>query len=210
MRASGRGGRGTATRATEREVSVVAAVVAAGSEKEAAHRLGLSHSTLRHHLANARSKVGATTTAQLVWILAERLSGPGNLAWPDESPPPRRRDATASTHVGDPAAQGCSFRRGGAALYLGGPVRVLRLVTRLVVFGVCLRKRGIEGLLRALSFRVGLLPLGGAANKAVAAGLRGAPRVEPTLRVLQCDVLPSPVLRDCVEGSRCACRPMAS
>jgi hypothetical protein len=38
----------------------------------AAHRLGLSHSTVKHHLANARSKVGATT-AQLVWILAPRL-----------------------------------------------------------------------------------------------------------------------------------------
>jgi DNA-binding CsgD family transcriptional regulator len=31
------------------------------------------HSTVKHHLANARSKVGAETTAQLVWILAERL-----------------------------------------------------------------------------------------------------------------------------------------
>ena len=49
------------------------AVLAAGSEKAAAHRLGLSHSTVKHHLANARSKVGATTTAQLVWILAPRL-----------------------------------------------------------------------------------------------------------------------------------------
>jgi DNA-binding NarL/FixJ family response regulator len=60
-------------RATDREVGVVAAVLAAGSEKAAAHRLGLSHSTVKHHLANARSKVGATSTAQLVWILAERL-----------------------------------------------------------------------------------------------------------------------------------------
>ncbi len=49
-------------RATDREI----AVVAAGSEKAAAHRLGLSHSTVKHHLANARSKVGAGTTAQLV------------------------------------------------------------------------------------------------------------------------------------------------
>jgi DNA-binding NarL/FixJ family response regulator len=56
--------------ATEREVVVVAAVVSAGSEKAAAHRLGLPHSTVKHHLASARSKVGATTTAQLVWILA--------------------------------------------------------------------------------------------------------------------------------------------
>ena len=60
-------------RATDREVGVVAAVLAAGSEKEAAHRLGLAHSTVKHHLANARSKVGAKTTAQLVWILAGRL-----------------------------------------------------------------------------------------------------------------------------------------
>ena len=33
--------------------------VPTGSEKAAAHRLGLSHSTVKHHLANARSKVGA-------------------------------------------------------------------------------------------------------------------------------------------------------
>ncbi len=46
---------------------MVAAVLAAGSEKAAAHRLGLSHATVKHHLANARSKVGAATTAQLVW-----------------------------------------------------------------------------------------------------------------------------------------------
>ena len=54
---------------------MVAAVLVAGSEKAAAHRLGLSHSTVKHHLANARSKVGAATTAQLVWILAPRLPG---------------------------------------------------------------------------------------------------------------------------------------
>ena len=58
------------------EVGVVAAVLAAGSEKAAAHRLGLSHSTVKHHLANARSKVGAETTAQLVWILGPRLPEP--------------------------------------------------------------------------------------------------------------------------------------
>jgi len=67
-------------RATDREVIVVAAVLAAGSEKAAAHRLGLSHSTVKHHLANARSKVGAETTAQLVWILAPRLPEPANRA----------------------------------------------------------------------------------------------------------------------------------
>jgi DNA-binding NarL/FixJ family response regulator len=65
--------------ATEREVVVVAAVLAAGSEKAAAHRLGLSQSTVKHHLANVRSKLGAATTAQLVWILAPRLPHPDRL-----------------------------------------------------------------------------------------------------------------------------------
>ncbi len=55
---------------------VVASVLVAGPEKAAAHRLGLSHSTVKHHLANARTKVGVETTAQLVWILAERLPQP--------------------------------------------------------------------------------------------------------------------------------------
>ena len=55
---------------------MVAAVLDAGSEKAAAHCLGLSHSTVKHHLANARSKTGAATTAQLVWILASRLPEP--------------------------------------------------------------------------------------------------------------------------------------
>ena len=59
---------------------MVAAVLVAGSEKAAAHRLGLSHSTVKHHLANARSKVGAETTAQLVWILAPRLPEPDGSA----------------------------------------------------------------------------------------------------------------------------------
>jgi DNA-binding CsgD family transcriptional regulator len=62
--------------ATDREVTVVAAVLEAGSEKAAAHRLGLSHSTVKHHLASARSRVGAANTAQLVWILGPRLPEP--------------------------------------------------------------------------------------------------------------------------------------
>jgi len=70
--------------ATDREVLVVAAVLAAGSEKAAAYRLGLSPSTVKHHLANARSRVGAETTAQLVWILAPRLPEPTGIAQTDE------------------------------------------------------------------------------------------------------------------------------
>ncbi|MEO8425457.1 MAG: hypothetical protein ABI595_16290 [Actinomycetota bacterium] len=73
-----------AGRATEREVGVVVAVLAAGSEKAAAHRMALSHSTVKHHLPNARSKVGASTTAQLVWILAPRLPEPEGRVQADE------------------------------------------------------------------------------------------------------------------------------
>jgi DNA-binding CsgD family transcriptional regulator len=72
-------------RATDREIAVVAAVIAVGSEKAAARQFGLSHSTVKHHLASARSKVGATTTAQLVWILAERLPVPEGAARPTPS-----------------------------------------------------------------------------------------------------------------------------
>ena len=75
--------RRSAGRATDREV-VVVAVLVAGSEKAAAHRLGLSHSTVKHHLANARSKVGAETTAQLVWILGPRLAEPEGTVPKDE------------------------------------------------------------------------------------------------------------------------------
>ena len=79
--------RRSAGRVTDREIAVVAAVLDAGSEKAAAHRLGLTHSTVKHHLANARSKVGAETTAQLVWILAERLPGPEGGPNPTEGLP---------------------------------------------------------------------------------------------------------------------------
>ena len=75
--------------ATDREAGVVAAVLVAGSEKAAAHRLGLSHSTVKHHLANARSKVGAETTAQLVWILAPPL--------PELDPVARLADCATTT-----------------------------------------------------------------------------------------------------------------
>ena len=86
MRPRTRADRAAAGCATAREVGVVVAVLAAGSEKAAAHRLGLSHSTVKHHLANARSKVGAETTAQLVWILASRLPEPESEAQTSASP----------------------------------------------------------------------------------------------------------------------------
>jgi len=78
---------------------VVAAVIAAGSERAAAHRLGLSHSTVKHHLANARSRVGGTTT-QLVWILAPRLPEPEGVArtdeWRPKTVPELTRERSAS------------------------------------------------------------------------------------------------------------------
>lgn len=54
------------------DVGIVGVALVAWSEKAAAHGLGLSRSTVKHHLANARSKVGAVTTAQLVWIFADK------------------------------------------------------------------------------------------------------------------------------------------
>jgi DNA-binding NarL/FixJ family response regulator len=63
VRERARPARGFSETATDRELVVVAAVITAGSEKAAAHRLGLSHSTVKHHLANARARVGAATTA---------------------------------------------------------------------------------------------------------------------------------------------------
>lgn len=62
--------------ATERELVVVAAVLEAGSEKAAARRLGLSHSTVEHHPGERAVQGGAETTAQLVWILAPQLPAP--------------------------------------------------------------------------------------------------------------------------------------
>jgi DNA-binding NarL/FixJ family response regulator len=64
------------SRATNREVGVVAAVLAAGSDKAAVHRLGHSHSTVKRHLANGRSTADAPSRAQLAWILAPRLPEP--------------------------------------------------------------------------------------------------------------------------------------
>ena len=89
-----------AERATEREVGVVAAVLAAGSEKAAAHRLGLSHSTVKHHLANARGPRWARRRrAQLVCaILARRLPEPedGERTDPRSEPQPASHRAISS------------------------------------------------------------------------------------------------------------------
>jgi len=126
---------GLAGRATDREVGVVAVLVA-GSEKAAAHRLGLSHSTVKHHLANARSKLGATTTAQLVWILVLRVREPEGVAETDEwrcstKSPVRGRHPTecgagclpACTDLGNTVAVNASTGSQGHASRPGDPTR---------------------------------------------------------------------------------------
>jgi len=54
---------------------------------------------VKHHLANARSKVGAATTAQLVWILAPRLPEPEGMA------PRGGRSAQDHVYLSAPAAR---------------------------------------------------------------------------------------------------------
>lgn len=62
--------------ATDREVGVVAAVLAAGPEKAAAHHLGQVALDRGAPPCERAIKVGAVTTMQLVWILAPRLPEP--------------------------------------------------------------------------------------------------------------------------------------
>lgn len=63
---------------TGRQVEVVFAYIQTGSEKAAAHALGIAPGTVKNHLANGRSRVGALTTAQLVYVVARdyAVSGP--------------------------------------------------------------------------------------------------------------------------------------
>ena len=58
---------------TPSEEAAVLAYLAAGSVKAAAHRLGLSASTVSNQIAGARRKAGVDTTAQLVAALGLRL-----------------------------------------------------------------------------------------------------------------------------------------
>ena len=66
-----------AERATEREVACRRGGPGRRIGEKAGHPLlDLSALTVKHHLANARSKVGATTTAQLVWNLGPTAAEP--------------------------------------------------------------------------------------------------------------------------------------
>lgn len=65
-------------RLTERQIEVLADYVWFGAE-EAAARHGISVATVRKHVANARSKVGVSTTAQLVHVLSRDLPLPNGI-----------------------------------------------------------------------------------------------------------------------------------
>ena len=58
---------------TDHEVAILAAYLSEGSIAAAARSLGISPHTVRGHLANIRAKVGATNTAQAVYLLRDRL-----------------------------------------------------------------------------------------------------------------------------------------
>ena len=51
---------------TERERTVLMAVWETGGLQPAARKLGISHHTVRNHLANARSRLGAHTTLEAI------------------------------------------------------------------------------------------------------------------------------------------------
>lgn len=58
---------------TPAELAALQAYLDAGGVKAAAHRLGVAPSTVKNHLANVRSRVGARTTAEAVLMLADSL-----------------------------------------------------------------------------------------------------------------------------------------
>jgi DNA-binding CsgD family transcriptional regulator len=51
---------------TPREREVIRAYARTGSQKEAAHHLGITRHTVKVHLANARARAGVASTVQLV------------------------------------------------------------------------------------------------------------------------------------------------
>jgi DNA-binding NarL/FixJ family response regulator len=61
------------TAPTPAELEALRAYLAAGSVKGAAHRLGLREQTVKNHLANARCRLGAKTTAEAVFRLYDML-----------------------------------------------------------------------------------------------------------------------------------------
>jgi DNA-binding transcriptional LysR family regulator len=64
---------------TPRQIECLAAHVAAGTIKEAAHRLAVTPSTVNRHLAELRARLHVETSAQATYLLAAdgRLRVPG-------------------------------------------------------------------------------------------------------------------------------------
>jgi transposase len=56
-----------------RELVTLCAYLQTGSHKAAAHRLGISESTSRQRLSRLEERVGATNSAQAVWLLRAEL-----------------------------------------------------------------------------------------------------------------------------------------
>lgn len=81
----------TSAQLTPREREVLYLVALGCNAPEIAHRLVISHETVRTHVRNAMRKTGARTRAQLVAIAL----GEGHVVAPDPSPPDRRRRLAA-------------------------------------------------------------------------------------------------------------------
>jgi DNA-binding CsgD family transcriptional regulator len=56
-----------------RELVTLFAYLQTGSHKAAAHRLGISESTSRQRLSRLEARVGASNSAQAVWLLRLEL-----------------------------------------------------------------------------------------------------------------------------------------
>jgi DNA-binding CsgD family transcriptional regulator len=59
---------------TPSELRVIRTYLVTGSTKAAAAALGVAESTIKNHLANARTRLNVSTTAQAVHVLHDRLA----------------------------------------------------------------------------------------------------------------------------------------
>lgn len=59
---------------TPAELRALRAYLACGSVRDAARSIGLAESTIKGELRSIRSKVGARTTAQAVFLLHDKLA----------------------------------------------------------------------------------------------------------------------------------------
>jgi DNA-binding CsgD family transcriptional regulator len=59
---------------TPAEIRALRAYLEEGSTRCAAHAIGCAESTVKNHLKHVRSKLGAKTTAQVVFMLHDQLA----------------------------------------------------------------------------------------------------------------------------------------